>query len=195
MSNYDRFRKEIFETKVYDKGIPDRSNLTVLDIGAHVGLFTEYIHPRADIVYAIEPYTPLFEQLKERIENLDLDKAVAYNVAIAKETGERILNVNGGDGGSSFKYGGGGDTVTVQAYSLSDFMHNNSIKHIDVLKIDCEGSEHEIINSESFKEVADRIDHIVGEVHSAVEIENALLKLGFAYEVHDNIFHAYRLHE
>jgi len=47
---------EIFKDRIYAPFIEGRKDLTIMDIGAHVGLFTIYAQPYAKKIYATSRY-------------------------------------------------------------------------------------------------------------------------------------------
>ena len=53
----------------------------------------------------------------------------------------------------------------VKCKTLDTVFKENKIEHIDVLKIDVEGTEHMIFGEKSFGNVAPKIDLIIGEAH------------------------------
>ena len=42
----ERFYKEIFIGGEYEFGIPNKKDMIVVDIGAHSGIFSEYVYTR-----------------------------------------------------------------------------------------------------------------------------------------------------
>lgn len=174
----ERFRKEIFEDKVYDLELP--SYAVVVDIGAHVGLFSEFISPKAGHVYAIEPAQDNFDRLEARIKLLPLSNVTAYKYAVTNECGSGTIANQTTDGGwylgsatDSTKYSESVETIT-----LNEFMKQNCLEHIDLLKIDCEGCEQKVFGPEFPFE---KIDAIVGEQHN-MDVKPLLELAGFKYQ-------------
>ena len=71
--------------------------------------------------------------------------------------------------------------------SLNKLFEENDIKHVDLLKLDVEGSEYQILGHESFSKVADKIDLIIGEIHiwadrNPNQLKEALTNRGFKFE-------------
>lgn len=188
-----RFRKDIFERKEYDFGIPNKNNMVVIDIGAHVGLFAEYIAPRSKTIYCIEPCKGNYARLTERVNRLHLP-VKTFPHAIGAKTEFRRLYSSGKDGDFSLIYETP-EAEDVVAVSLDDFFYTNNITHADLVKLDTEGAEQEIIMSEGFAKVAHLIDAIVGEVHVQTnlnEINKRLTDLGFVIGYINNLFSAKR---
>jgi FkbM family methyltransferase len=171
----ERFRNEIFVEKVY--GEPTSG--VVVNIGAHVGLLEEYMHDTATMMYAIEPSIDNYNALVERTKNWSNVKC--FNLAIGKDNTIRKLYKGTSDGAWSFGSNWNGEFQEIQTMTLESFMKQEGIEHIDLLKIDCEGSESEIIFTAEFGNIAPKIDRIVGELHGGVN-KNQLKDYGYELE-------------
>lgn len=126
----------------------------VLDLGAHVGVFTIYATTTAQnvVVYAYEPHPEFCTALKENIRLNRRDETVhCFDAAVASETGTRDLYLGGGQFFFPTLVGATqGDNVeqmVVPCTTLREIMEVNHLEHIDLLKMDCEGAEYEILYS------------------------------------------------
>ena len=175
----DRFRNEIVNEKVY--GEPHSG--VIIDIGAHIGLFSEYSQPVATVIYAIEPATNNYQEIIKRIEDNGWSNIKAFNLAIGCEDSTRKLYMGGSDGAWTFSNNSGrsGDYQEIQTMTLRHFMEREGIEHVDLLKIDCEGAEDEIIFTKDFGDITDKIDAIVGELHGSHSLEE-LKQHGYTIE-------------
>jgi len=167
------FTNEIFKDEVYSVGIDKK---VIVDLGAYEGEFGYYCYNFASKIYAIEPDIKPFEVLKKNVEDFKLDKFSIFNIGISGQSGRRKFSAPG-SGASTF-YRDLGHLTEVDTLSLDDFIKQNEIKHIDILKIDVEGSENEIFN-ETSKETFSIIDKIVGEAHISSDMGGILGKQGF----------------
>lgn len=153
---------EIFEKQHYKHG-RYKNSMVVIDIGANMGLSAIYFQDKSKMIYAIEPsakhYTALVENTKQ------FPNIKCFNLAITDYEGEIELFSNDDGIIPESIYGSGKTKETVQCMRLSTFMQMNSIKKVDLLKIDCEGSEYRIFLAPDFKEIASKINRIVGEAH------------------------------
>lgn len=151
---------------------------TIIDIGANTGVATIILakqNPKS-IVYSFEPDSEVFKLLEKNIEDNNLDNVKAFNMAIHTE--ERYLYISPlWSGGNTlvsddelFKQYFKTDVrkVKINTISIDDFITQNNIDEIYLLKIDCEGSEFDFfLNSKLiFKTVS--INNIVGEFHDFV---------------------------
>ncbi|MEK9208157.1 MAG: FkbM family methyltransferase [Patescibacteria group bacterium] len=188
----ERFYKEIFIGGEYEFGIPNKKDMIVVDIGAHSGIFSEYVYTRSKVIYAIEADLDNFERLKNRIIEKGLKKIKPFNYGVGNSTEERNVYVHAGQGGYSITNVNDKIKSKVKGITLRKFIEDNSIQHIDLLKIDCEGAEHEILNDE-LGETISIVSSIVGELHSESEdIIFYLEKSGFIVSRVVNSFSAQR---
>jgi FkbM family methyltransferase len=151
--------------KEYGK-LPDLNNKTVLNIGGHIGSFEFLVlHSFPDVkkIYTFEPSRGNFEVLEQNMKEIDVFKKVTiFNEAVYLEGKTLKLDVphdaaqNTGGLHVFAKYG-----QEVKSRSLDSFIKEYG--KIDLLKIDCEGSEHGIFEDSLLFQ--DNIDYIVGESH------------------------------
>lgn len=142
---------EIFLNEDYGV-IPDDS--IVLDVGAHIGVFTIYATTTARnvVVYAYEPYPDSCTALRGNVRLNRRDETVhCFDAAVASETGTRDLYLGGGQFFFPSLVGAAkSDNVKhmlVHCTTLMEIMEANHLEHIDLLKMDCEGAEYEILYS------------------------------------------------
>lgn len=153
---------EVFVEEHYKKG-KVKKNMTILDVGANIGSTALYFKDNAKVLYALEPARKNYECL---VENTKPYKNIkTFNVGLAARTSSDILRSNGDYQVPESMFGSGPVTETVTLYSIEDFMTEQGIKHIDLMKIDTEGSEYIILPSHAFSRVARKIDYIIGESH------------------------------
>src|SRR6478672_4309766 len=155
---YDVF-KEIFIEDFYRiddliSKIP--ANATILDVGANAGYFSFLILSKLKDakVFAFEPMAVNVEQITNNIalnQNLELrltffpkamtgDKTGPIEIFYDTQTNNPIIASVFEDFSSL-----NNQTKQVDAVSLHDFITGNNISRIDLLKLDCEGSEFPIL--------------------------------------------------
>ena len=187
-SNYiGHIMAEIYKDKVYAPFVEGKSGLTIVDIGANVGL-TAYYFSHFGKVFAVEPAAEHFAILETMIKfnRLD-DKIIPVQKAIYIREGEfgfyhnqnkTMFSLHGAVADQSLPI------EKVQAIPLDKLFEENEIEHCDLMKLDVEGSEVEILASEGFGKVAPKIDTILVEVHAwngrhPNQIKDALENNGF----------------
>jgi FkbM family methyltransferase len=153
--NQDRFYDQIFEGE---------ENITVLDIGGNIGLFSLYIHDKAAAVYTLEPTPSHFHILQELTESYDNIHPI--NIAVHNEDTTidfYISDENSTMNSSVNKYG---TKVEVQARTIASVIAGLSLSHVDFIKCDIEGSEMSALTDVTVGEVKDIVDSWFIEVHA-----------------------------
>lgn len=136
----------------------------VLDIGAHVGVVSCYLgvrHPGLRIL-ALEPVPALYQRLVRNLAANGATGVEALNVAVSGD-GRRLTlrgNLAGNSGGAS-AFTGDGVVAEVASVTIEDELAAAGIDRLRLLKIDCEGMEHEVLTDA----VLSRVDYLVGEFH------------------------------
>ncbi len=150
----------------------------VVDIGAHVGVISMYLAKKyPDItVYSYEPFPDNFSNLYYNVRDLNnLTNIKTFPKAVTSD-GRRlnmICNVKDNTGGATSNLKDmnlfGHKTVTIDSVTLDSILEDNNIEKCKLLKIDCEGSEHEILYT---SKLLNRIEYLVGEFHINNHLEN-----------------------
>lgn len=151
----------IFED--YTNSIEIKAGDIVYDLGSCIGDFAILATYRGAKVYAFEPDKNNFDILIKNIEiNGMQDRIKAYNMAVGPEAGAFGFDNN-------FENTGGytmseNSSLKVPVTTLANIMQENGHTHIDLLKIDVEGSEYAIFSNPSTAQLS-KIKTIVGEYH------------------------------
>jgi FkbM family methyltransferase len=161
---------EIFANGCYRRGLPVPLSGVAIDIGANIGAFTLDMAMRnPDLtIHAYEPDPDAFAMLLRNIEGNRLSQRVrAWNEAVAGRPG--TLQIFRGDGSitasAHLPTAARGDACRVPAVTLQTAVQRCGAR-IALLKMDCEGSEAEIL--ETGVDALDAIDRIVAEYHPAL---------------------------
>lgn len=192
---------EIFDVEHYKEGIRGK-NLVYVDLGANIGLTTLYFAPYAREYYAVEPSTACFEALTANTKHLRHIKR--FNFAIYPKNGREYLVQTAQDSAPQtfFAHANGSfGRELVETKRIDTFFEENTIKHVDVMKVDIESSEYALFPDPSFIKVADRIDCIIGEAHynqftgTIPEFVPLILnEAGFKTKFLDHVNMEYRFH-
>lgn len=134
----------------------------LIDLGASVGLATLRLlssHPGARAI-SVEADPELIPRLRANVSGLPV---TVIHAAVSGRTGERLFyRSDMNSWGNSLEMTGSDKTaVMVPALSLDDLLDSVGIDRAQLLKLDVEGAEWEIFQSD----VPSRVDAIVGEVH------------------------------
>lgn len=180
---------EIFLYKIYDVPGITGSNLTILDVGANIGLASlrfKMLYPDADI-YCFEPYKLHFELLNKNILNSKFKGIHPYPVGIAGNKRHAKFYLHAKNSGAhsihpedlSFK------TIEIDLIDLNEAISNTKLGICDLLKLDCEGAEYEIIKSID-GQIAPKIRQIVYEAtvdrYDPKELNDHLSSIGYQIE-------------
>lgn len=124
----------------------------VLDIGAYTGwysILTAVLNPTARVL-AFEANPIVAESLRKNLELNSLESVEIVECAVSAEDGEAQFHLGapGLPSSSSLEaeWKGLDRTITVQTRSIDSVMESCGRPHVDLVKIDIEGSEHRAIN-------------------------------------------------
>lgn len=167
---------EVYKDRVYHPLLSGKHGLTIVDLGANVGVTSHYFVRFAKMVYAVEPAIEHFTALCKMIEFNRFRNITPLKKAIGIKNGKIELlknksNVTQHSTNQVVKQhiGGGGwgemASEIVECVTLDKLFEENEIEHCDFMKMDIEGAEAEVLGHTSFKKVAPKIDTIVLENH------------------------------
>lgn len=148
--------KESFFDGVYFQGFPQEKvpadgDLKVIDIGANVGYFSLFIfsrYPKAN-VYSYEPMPFNYSQLKSYQDHYTEFSWQTEQKAVADHRDGITLFSSTLEGFSTmasvFTADQKGEKIEVETLTLEDVFSKYAIKELDLIKLDCEGSEYAIL--------------------------------------------------
>jgi len=166
------------------------SNDVVIDIGAHIGLFTLYASQFCNegTIYSFEPVKENYELLVENVKSNNLKQVRIFNLAVSNSNESIKLYINDDKSGHSM-FSQSSQSIMVDSISLQKIFDDNNIEHCNFLKLDCEGAEYEIIKNLP-SEYFEKIDKIVIEYHMANsqpelldELKEVLVRQKFHIEI------------
>ncbi len=159
--HYEPATRAILEAQLPQGGV-------FVDIGANEGYFSVVAGRIASRVVCVEPQTRLAPVLRRNFELNEINNVTVEHVAISSEKGRATFHLSNINTGSSalqrptkYKL----PTETVELTTLADLFLRNGLEHVDVMKIDIEGSENEAIfgSPEIFSE--QMVANIILELH------------------------------
>jgi FkbM family methyltransferase len=162
--------------------VPFEEGDIAIDIGAHVGIISMYLAKKYPYitVYSFEPFPDNFSNLYYNVRELNnLSNIKLFPKAITADGRkfEMICNVGDNTGGATGNLADmglpGHKKVKIDSVTLDSVFEYNKIDTCKLLKIDCEGSEHEILTN--FKRLG-RVKYLTGEFH----INEHLNKQGYS---------------
>jgi phthiocerol/phenolphthiocerol synthesis type-I polyketide synthase E len=196
---------EIFQKRRYfHPGFELKPGDTVVDIGGNLGLFVLWAAPQIGDgrIVTIEPDPEALRCLHTNIEANGLTNVTVMEEAVGLPDSTLELESYAGAEGLThdaahrqvwftrllMKLGRYERVTTIaKQRSLGQIMDEQSVSHVDFLKIDCEGGEYNILRNVSRDELA-RVDkiaieyHEFGPSHHHEELTLILRDAGFAVE-------------
>ncbi len=159
--------KEVYEQNCY-KLPDDLSGKVIIDIGANIGAFAAACVDRgAEVVYCYDPYLALATKLYPNPVILTplavVGDFVPKTVIISKEKREGTLLTGGSN---TFASSNGSYVTACPARKVLEVVTGNHPGKVIWLKLDCEGSEYEILASDLPWE---RIERVFGECHTLID--------------------------
>lgn len=160
--------EEIFKTRIYKDYLENKKDSVVIDLGGNIGLFSLYASKYAKQVYTLEPAKEHFECIQKMLEFNQITNVKAINKAIFTVNTKLPLFHNRNKTMYSLHMGVNDNSEQpeeVEAISMEQLFKDEKIEHVDLVKLDIEGSEIEVLSSLTFRSVAPKIDVVVMELH------------------------------
>ena len=182
--------EEFFTDRIYDLLLNSIFGRNVaIDIGANVGLFTEYC---LDLGFKkILSFEPNREAVGEFRKMHSENTIVELRDIAVTGNGEPVeLSVNPGNSLiSSISKSVGDNTITVQSQSLNSIL--SEFEEIDLLKIDIEGAEYSLFESTD-NGLLERAKNVILEFHDNTDgrvdlLTSKLSSAGFRFKMYDEL--------
>jgi FkbM family methyltransferase len=125
--------REMFVEKIYERYFTVEEGDIVVDIGASIGDFIWSIKDKKPKhCWAVEPLDSYFDTLQENLlgQPVSFVKAAIGSDKIVEIEWDGMIN-------------------RCRSLTFKEFIEENNIKHIDFLKIDCEGGEYSVFTKEN----------------------------------------------
>ena len=161
---------EIFEARDYKilDEIMKNAKWPILDLGAHIGLFSLYasvLNPLVKIL-TFEPEENNFGSLKKNFKLNKINNVIAKNVAVSSKEGEVVLNLSEDSHNHSLvqvdDYFIG--EKKVQCTTLEKIFEKNRVEKCTLIKMDVEGAEFDILENLP-SEIFSKIQNFYIEYH------------------------------
>ncbi len=156
---------DIWLRKLYCRESALRPGDVVIDIGAHIGLFSLFAASCSARVFSFEPFPENFSLLKENIARSNFqDRILPSPLAVWTTLGQVNLYRSEQSTGSHSIMVPSSTCFEAKTTTLAQIMRDHQIHSCRVLKIDAEGSEYPILYTAP-SDVLGRIDQICLEWH------------------------------
>ncbi len=177
---------EVWFDRDYDvPGVPLRPGDIVADVGANQGFFACYAAYRGCRVVSFEPDADNVGLLRRNlVTNGFADRATVVEAAVTGDGRDvRLFRTDRLGGGMNTTMAGfarnlgfaESDSVLVKGVSLADTLRSEGVERLRLCKMDCEGSELQIVESLTVED-ARRIDAFALEFHREAYALQSLLR-------------------
>jgi len=159
------------------KNFQIKNNDIIIDVGAHIGLFSLYASQfcKSGSIYSFEPVKENYQLFLENTRINNLKQIKPFNLAVSNSNSDVTLYLNEDESGHSM-FSESSKTITVKSISLQQIFDDNQIKNCNFLKLDCEGTEYEILENLPIS-YFNKIEKIIIEYHMADTHPELLSKL------------------
>ncbi len=187
--------KEIFVTEVYEMKTTFQEPISILDLGANVGLSSLYFLERCPVkeIVCLEPDATNFKRLQQNLSGNQV-KVQLHKAAVGLET---ML---------SFSLSSGNDPIQKKMIKSEQgeamqFISFESLlqQHFDLIKIDIEGAEWELIDRLNETRQITKASYWMMELHNEDEHKGILKRLmklcdeeQYKHEKQKGIWHFYK---
>lgn len=187
-SHIPEILKEVYLDKIYDPYLSGKKDLIIVDVGQNVGLVSYYFKDFAKIVIGLEPSSQHRQSSTEMVKFNKIENIKVLPYALSNVNGKAKFYHN--DNNTMFSLSDvvnkKDDFEEVETITMDTLMKQENLDRVDLLKLDVEGFESQIVASDGFRSVADKINTIIGEYHqwSPVSPElfaNSLRDLGYDF--------------
>lgn len=162
--------RQINEERMYDPIFAEREDMTVLDLGANVGLFSLYAADSCKRVIAVEAVPSTYMIANELTMDYPQIEVQQYAISDKDQDVSFYLNENST---TNSLVSHEGQEITVPGITVASLLKSLDIDHVDFVKCDIEGSEAIALTEETVGAVADKIDFWFVEVHQTNNGETA----------------------
>ncbi len=187
---------DIYDQSVFDHCYNPKADDTVIDVGAHVGIFTVKIAQKvkSGCVVAIEPDKVNYKHLVNNIEKNGLKNVVTVNAALSSICGRIRLFLNDSSVAHSI-VNESKRSVEVRSFTLDDLVRRLGLHRVDFVKINAEGAELDILKGaertlqENNVSLSIAADHYHTQVR---DVSSVLSDLGFKTRTYKRFVYASR---
>ena len=114
----------------------------VFDVGGYAGEWAEKIYSKYECkIFIFEPVSYCFNQIDNKFKNNE--KIKVFNFGLSNRSYETNIHV---DNASSSLYSESEKTEKIKLIDINDFITENNIDKIDLLKINIEGAEFDLLD-------------------------------------------------
>jgi len=137
----------------------------VFDVGGYKGGFTEKIYTRyKSNIYIFEPVNNFYNQVDSKFSNFL--KIHTYNFGLSNKNQELEIALSEDASSIHIK---SGKTEKIKLCSIIEFLDQNNIQNINLIKINIEGGEFDLLPALIDSEIINSIDNLQIQFHTFIE--------------------------
>jgi len=181
---------EVWAHRIYSAdGFEIREDDTIIDIGAHIGVFSVFAGSQAKKgrIIAFEPFRESYEILRENLLLNNIRNTITANLGVAGKRKKCRIYFDKRNSSCNSTCIKSDNSAEIRCITLEDIFRDYKIERCNYLKIDCEGSEYDILFNTPDR-IFERIDKIALEYHDDFieseytykDLRELLEKKGFA---------------
>tara|TARA_B100000029_G_scaffold495957_1_gene561594 strand:- start:249 stop:962 length:714 start_codon:yes stop_codon:yes gene_type:complete len=160
--------KATFGDKRLYKNLNLNSDSLFFDVGAHEGSVTSEIYNTYKCnIYSFEPDKETYNNLASIYE--ENDKVSIYNFALSNFSGRASIDTEYGSESFKLINDENSSNNNVEVKNIVEFISDNKLEKIDVLKLNVEGSEFEILNILISSKFINKIECLIIQFHKNTE--------------------------
>lgn len=158
----DIILNQINDENFYGPIFANRSNMTIVDFGANIGLFSLYAADSADKLYAVEPAPKTFSMLTKLTEGVPNIIRTESAISFSNEPVTFYMNENPTVNSLLDR---NGQPTTIPGITMQSFFKRHNLTNVDFVKCDIEGSEIQVLTDELLDPIKDIVKFWFIEVH------------------------------
>ncbi len=141
------------------------SDSIVFDLGGYKGEWSEKIFNKYSCnIYIFEPFIDYFKLIENKFKNNN--KIKVYNFGLSNQTIQEKLYIQ--DNRSSM-FQKTGNATKINLKNVEDFLRQELIIRIDLMKINIEGAEYDVLEYLIKKDIIKTIDNIQIQFHNFID--------------------------
>jgi len=158
----DIILRQINEEQIYGPIFAGRSDMTIVDFGANIGLFSLYAHDSAKKIYAAEPAPKTFNMLTKLTKDVPNIERLEAAISFSDDPVTFFMNENPTVNSLLDRHG---QPTTVAGVTMESFFKKYNLTNVDFAKCDIEGSESDVLKEELLDPVKDIVKFWFIEIH------------------------------
>lgn len=140
---------------------PLDENSIVFDVGGYLGDWAEPIYDRyKSTIYVFEPVPEFYEKLHNRFANNP--RIHVYNFGLSNYTGDAEFAQLDNQSSAFIQ---NGNSLKVKMKDIIEFMDEQKIRHVDLMKINIEGGEYDLLNRLVDQKRLDQFENLQIQFH------------------------------